>query len=119
MDIKSLRLGNYVMYEQTTHVVTAISRTLIGTHWPGGTENYIHLPDELDPIPLTEEILLKCGFEKDIVSEKLYKKGDYQVYFAEKPVFRMMGFSIVEVEFLHELQNVYFATAKKELEYGH
>ena len=54
---------NTKRYEQTTHVVTGLSNTLIGTKWTEGNQSYIHVPEELNPIPLTEEILLRCGFE--------------------------------------------------------
>lgn len=132
IDIKQLRLGNYVMYEQTTHVVTAMSRTLIETEWAGGTENYIHLPEELDPIPLTEEVLLRCGFEKDNYKKGHigidYKSGEMTFDFVlEEPgfmgewdkhyTFELPGHRFVNVEYLHQLQNIFFAITGKELEY--
>jgi hypothetical protein len=79
---------------------------------------------ELNPIPLTEEWLTKFGFEKD------KRSADYvQVYyFGENPVtndwmislkntgkgffYRNSHFS---VNYVHQLQNLYFALTKEEL----
>ena len=75
---------------------------------------------DLSPIKLTEEILLKCGFEKN-----------NRIDFGElKPCFTIFSFSLMirhnsyyvdwiggntEIKYLHELQNLYFALTKKEL----
>lgn len=126
INIKQLRLGNYVMYEQTTHVVTSMSRTLIETHWDGGTENYIHLPEELDPIPLTEEILLKCGFQKvNHVSGYTFwtynrkKRGVNFICDIYERWTKINGMIIPShIEYLHQLQNLYFAICGVELEFN-
>jgi len=120
IDKKELRLGNYVMYEQTTHVVTSMSRTLIETHWDGGTESYIHLPEELDPIPLTEEVLLRCGFEK--LSGR-YWLGGYPSGFSISDKFDDINminsmYHDVKVSYLHELQNIVKMLTGKELKYN-
>jgi len=68
-----LRLGNYVLYNGQTAIVSGINSPA-----PRKDKNFdgkyvIELvlgglidctPEELEPIPLTEEILLKLGFEK-------------------------------------------------------
>jgi len=61
INIRELRIGNYVMYEQTTHVVTGLQGGLVWSRWINGEQPHICAPEALDPIPLTEEILLKCG----------------------------------------------------------
>ena len=46
INIRELRIGNYVMYEQTTHVVTGLQGGLVWSRWMNGTEpsliNIIH-----------------------------------------------------------------------------
>jgi len=72
--------------------------------------------DEIEPIPLSEEILLKCGFEK---------KGEYLIY-GEFKLWRYINevdnVWLLEdwpyqcdVIHIHQLQNVYFALTGQEL----
>lgn len=130
ININQLRFGNYVMYEQATHVVMGISESLIETR-RGDCDDYAHFPSELDPIPLTEEILLKCGF-----SDKDYKQGyigiDYKSgamtfdFVLNKPgvmgnwnkcyTFSLPDYRFVNIDYLHQLQNLYFDLTREELE---
>ena len=75
--------------------------------------------DTLKPIPLTEDILLKCGFDKHeyqyiieycINSFKLryIKKNKKYVYHT--------GVRNIEKRYLHQLQNIYLDLEEKELE---
>lgn len=74
--------------------------------------------DAIKPIPLTEEIFLKCDLLKSI-SSPIYNfiNTDYHVYIKDSGefVFRGLGASIVKVEHLHQLQNLFFALTGKEL----
>lgn len=75
----------------------------------------------LEPIQLTEDILLKCGFEKD-VSEKTYytnipnefhiriEEKVFWVYFDEQP-----KHPITCLFNLHELQNLFYALCGNEI----
>jgi hypothetical protein len=84
--------------------------------------------EQYEPIPLTEEILLKCGFThqfkqckgQDFFSLKLDDK--YQIYvnlnsgmFSINKQHLGIGF-VVSIKYLHELQNLFFALTKTELE---
>ena len=75
--------------------------------------------ESMTPIPLTEDILLKCGFDKHeyqyiieycINSFKLryIKKNKKYVYHT--------GFRNIEKRYLHQLQNIYLDLEEKELE---
>ncbi len=69
--------------------------------------------DIFEPIPLTEEILLKCGFEKvagfySSKDEILELTCDFIVW---KPNTKKL-----EIKYLHQLQNLYFALTGEELE---
>lgn len=80
------------------------------------------------PIPLTEEILLKCGFEKRkennfYIDEEKYHtisilKVNNQYMPSIKSNHHEVGqmFSLYGIQYLHQLQNLYFALTNKELE---
>jgi len=124
MKATDLRLGNLALNSSNeTVIVLEISKTLVKT-----TPDNIHLISELKPIPLTEEILVKCGF---VIAE-----GVFGIYYKhnEKEAFRIweeygvwyvgkkdygngLTFCIKEhLKHLHQLQNLYFALVGEELE---
>lgn len=76
------------------------------------------LVDMFSPIPLTEEILLKCGFEKAGIyycmggnedGGIVLKLNDSMYY----PIITSFG---IPIKYLHQLQNLHFALTGKELE---
>ena len=70
------------------------------------------------PIPLTEEWLLKFGFEKDC---DIYTLGVYTMYSDDNNdlyfCFFMYGDWEKKIEHVHQLQNLYFALTGEELTY--
>lgn len=75
---------------------------------------------DVEPIPLSEEVLLKCGFEEDEthVSEDhpwaIWVKNDVVI---SLPYFEFSFESTdVEIKYLHQLQNLYYALTGEELE---
>jgi hypothetical protein len=103
IQVNELRLGNYVYYADNKTVLKV----------DGG---HICYPSKMHPIPLSEEILLKCGFvkynTKDInptYSKKLFNWNDGILY--------LIGDGFVNhIKYLHQLQNLYFALKNEELE---
>ncbi len=75
-------------------------------------------PNELKPIPLTEEKLLKFGFE-NIYDELLFYNGYFDLIFNDNRVsLRVEGqWLSLDVEYVHQLQNLYFALKGIELQY--
>jgi len=75
-------------------------------------------PNELKPIPLTEEKLLKFGFE-NIYDELLFYNGYCDLIFNDNRVsLRVEGqWLSFDVEYVHQLQNLYFALKGIELQY--
>lgn len=130
-----LRIGNRFIRELPTTRGLEYDHDFILT--AGFMVQLFHLTAEfsiekLFPIPITEEILLKCGFKKfshepgySIGSEELdvlcdeYTLGELTVMNWGKGFVLSNSFSFdlrVEIKSLHHLQNLYFALTRTELQ---
>ena len=69
------------------------------------------------PIPITEQWLIDLGFTKprSIIVE--YKKNGFELYFITTDDFYQaeLGSFTIDVKFVHQLQNLYFALVGEEL----
>lgn len=68
-----------------------------------------------EPIPLSPEILAKCGILPFNDSE-LFKKGSFTCYFQDNILWYFDGSVEVEIKGLHHLQNLYWCLYQTELE---
>lgn len=121
IDVKELSIGNYVLYKDNKAEISGINlghifaRTFYKeAKTQTSLENKSLSIEECYCIPITEELLLECGFEK-------HQGGNDTVYY--NPLleldahFRLKGVSYnVQVKSLHQLQNIYFALTGEELE---
>ena len=113
MNAKSLRIGNYILDVQD------------GKPYPVTIETLYEILSGMDyfvPIPLTEEWLLKFGFEKmgDKFSLKNKKAGVFRfVKISGNIIVGELEHgrnSISEfIKYVHQLQNLYFALTGEEL----
>jgi hypothetical protein len=118
MIANELRIGNLINYEQTTHVITEISKTMIIHCWvKNKKDEYVSDFSEISPIPLTPEILEKCGFEKANDNfggylSPLYKVGRIRIN--DNEWYNSCFYTTVK--YLHQLQNLIHALTGTELE---
>ena len=120
-----LRIGNWVMYDNRLFQIEAISRSLpcLNTDEFGiGVVDW----NNINPIPLTPEILEKCGFVKPSKNDNhgglLVSIGN-DVSIRLKPLISGEGYYWdnfngaykVIINHLHQLQNLYFALTNSEL----
>lgn len=119
---QDLRIGNYINYESTTHVVAELHEDKLIHHWwKNATDGYVTKYNQILSIPLTHIELDRLGFEEK-------EKG----YFADSNFFlsefnddfwlcELIGenniMRYIRVDFVHELQNIYYLYTKKELKY--
>lgn len=72
-----------------------------------------------EPIPLTEEILLKCGFvfkpEGEEVYEQIWKLNNFEIW-QHSEGFCHDFLNGGDVNYLHKLQNLIFELTNQELE---
>ena len=134
IQVNELRIGNYI---NRLGEITIIKSIQIGTNGIG----YVYTPvsgaitlNQIEPIPLTPEILEKCGFE--LKNDTRNSNGWYlnvdnrricwsdsdkeivSLYFKEGQNY---GYNDTLFDFkcksLHQLQNLYFALTGEELTY--
>lgn len=115
---KELMIGNYI--NSTANGIIELTPQLFKDCIDGMIEGDLQL------IQLTEEILLKCGFEKnmhiyhykDIIRIDWFEI-EFMVRFKaeiDEDVERYVEFKNMEIKYLHQLQNLYFALTGEELE---
>ena len=102
MNAKELRLNNWVIN-------------------PFGTLFQITVIDErmydFKPIPLTEEWLVKFGFEYDVLEEFYFEMNDIRgQFYEEENSFELDHYELANCYYVHQLQNLYFALTGQELE---
>ena len=113
-----LRVGNLVYHEPT------IDDWEIITIKVGNIIQCEINPDGFEPIPLTEEWLLKFGFDFSIdtwylkgvaiwKTECCDAKGNEEIGFFYE--LRDVGMMDMHVKYVHQLQNLYFALTGEEL----
>lgn len=124
MKSNELRIGNFVIFEQTTHIITEIGSDVCRSVWhrknPG--EIYIHTYDEIKPIPLTDIILERSGFEYDNDTKKftlLFSLTKYDFCFEinthDNEFYYFIDGRKLWFEYVHQLQNLFFCLTGEEL----
>lgn len=119
---EELRIGNIIRMDGNITNVGSIQSNFYGVMINGkGLDT-----DSFEPIPLTEEILLKCGWmwnEECNAFEKC-PNGDARLFISKdngingkRKVFNyVLKAYIADVTFLHQLQNLFYSLCGKELE---
>ena len=135
MEAKELRIGNLLHFPFTNENIEILginaheySNGIFNTiSFKKDTNLYFEQIEELKPIPLTEEWLLNFGFETcgyDLLfwqhkkikglelgginwADKGYKEYQFLNY--------QIGDNIFSIDYVHQLQNLYFALTKEEL----
>ena len=122
MNANELRIGNWViangLYEGQEKQFKHFNDALTTVFFMDGFKiGYVgeYLKD-IKPIPLTEEWLLKFGFMKSM--SNWYSNNDYAIELCESFIQIDIGYTTitVDVKYVHQLQNLYFALTGEELE---
>ena len=125
MDVKELRIGNYVNHtdNEDTWLMEVITVSAEGCHTEcNGIFDFIE-PNLLEPIPLTEEWLVKFGFEIDFYGGQgnvtyYAKKGKFKLYSIEDDKSYQYDWTknmFTMIKHVHQLQNLYYSLTQKEL----
>ena len=130
MKTKDLRLGNLVYKDGEIYRIESLGYHKSESPW----KNLVHSASgdddnicEYEPIPLTEEWLLKFGFKKYNDSKRYYlehqdKRFDYSIRYLHRKYicFAYCGSAGCKlkpnIQYVHQLQNLYFVLTGDELE---
>jgi len=125
MEASELRIGNWALKAlksgQGRKLKAQIGpEDIVRIYNNTGSVNY-------EPIPLTEEWLVRFGFEKDDTGVDIFDQDYYKWYQKEFPIIGVLCQSsdnlylfdentdTLRISFVHQLQNLYFALTGTEL----
>lgn len=109
INANELRIGNYIQsrvhpvywcVEEILTEIVKVSTDMIGVE--PNNRHYASIAWDLTPIPLTEDWLVKFGFEKKVTAEELYKNGNV---IWKRMEFKMMfpnGINCLQLVVIHE-----------------
>lgn len=132
IDVRELRIGNYVLYDGERSCIDKVSKDIIGIEdvmidFDSMTSKTCTLHvglEEVFPMPLTERLLSKCGFTKeaggafDASLDKSYDKyvghvtlanidGEYRIWNEAEDEWYSGGL-FRPIKYMHQLQNTVF-----------
>lgn len=137
IDVKDLRISNLVKSKNPQYRPNELGKFLYVTKVDSENDSigcfvYEELPFAIqfgqylkfvEPIPLTEDILLKCFFRLAGKSEfkigfdlEQNHKFSYKFNIVDKTQWLEYIGMVIDCNYLHELQNIYYLLTKQELE---
>ena len=112
--INELRLNNLLKRGEDVVIVSAIFRSHFNcVNQESGIDYGNNHQNNYQPIPLTEEWLLKFGFQDRFLLCDNHKI-DYEITERSEIIF-WLNENGINLEFVHQLQNLYFALTGEEL----
>ena len=123
MEIKELRIGNIIKFSEDGTIFEVGSIETNGFTVQNEYETTWIETECFEPIPLTEEWLLKLGFElKTNNSPQTFQKIGQYNFKVKKWKSNLSGVDLSgcnnlgrKIKYVHQLQNLYFALTNQEL----
>lgn len=120
MDNRELRIGNKVLGESDRiGTITDIQANFtVGVKYGLMKQRYTEQVEDVNGIPLDESLLLKCGFVEKYDITGFYILKDWGVYYCtyNKGIRFIDKGWICDVQYLHQLMNLYYVLTGEELE---
>ena len=108
MNANELRLGNFINHNHSIGM-----KLQAQLNCPKDIDSF----REFEPIPLTEEWLVKFGFKKEKEFYFYIPQGIEVFFNTDNQLIKVLfkGYLISHIEFVHQLQNLYFSLTAIEL----
>lgn len=132
INTKELMIGNWILVRQTYREVENIHDDYInlsyscGDYEGGSGSDYYEELKDIEPIPLSEQILIDCGFIKHkagIGGQDMWAGMDAYSYEDSGWLFRgtgsrlhLVGYFNTQIHYVHQLQNLFYLLTGKQLE---
>lgn len=128
MKANNLRIGNWLEFEDKTMTVSSIhiDDTIRFKVPYGGSIGCFKLSAHIKPIPLTEEWLLRFGFENyETDKSRVYRLNGFMATYVFNGRFKGKRYlkyhnitfeDFGHIQHVHQLQNLYFSLTGEELE---
>ena len=135
VEIKELRFGNIVKDKNAELIIVDSIVTAEGTginapvSWSGCSPDYFQ--QDIFPIELSNDVLKNCGFKEDTDGDFIIEYGrlalilveddqnNWFVRYREDIGIPYMAFNInTPMDYLHQLQNLYYCLTGDELQYA-
>lgn len=113
MKAEDLRIGNYVYRLDIGNVLCVDEISSSGDVRFKDIEDSIFQIEDIKPIPLNEEWLLKFGFVKDKLTNFDWYKDDFEIHLPN--YFKWKDSNLNKIKHVHQIQNLYYALTNKEL----
>jgi hypothetical protein len=118
MIANELRIGNLIKFSEDGTIFTVGSIEERGFTVQNDEETTWIEAEEFEPIPLTEEWLLKFWFISNPYEDR-YEKGSIHIECIKtKGETYLWIENMPHIKYVHQLQNLYFALTGEELTYG-
>jgi len=147
MEAKELRIGNYVKYATQETLVLDLLRTHAELGYYKDSIGFERKYDEFKPINITDEYLLNLGFEnwglgtqwnneyesyvRYVRHNDLDGTSNFEIHYVKSTYGNTEHYQYIiscdeddrlnwgeDLEYIHQLQNLYFALTNKELEWS-
>lgn len=123
---KDLRIGNKILRNgkvETVNIINDAREEYYNDFLIGTTDGLSYSQNEFNSIPLTHEILMKCGFKKVYKSEYTFvfdcetnsKFGSRWNLVNRQFSISYENIPFYNIKYVHQLQNLYFVLTGEEL----
>lgn len=118
--VQSLRIGNAILFSENNEIAIVAEINTMGVAVDVGKELTWIEADQFEPIPLSEDWLLRLGFEevyKSPMHSTYWMDGlSYYFWYDNKKQYADFKGAEVDCQHLHQLQNLYWCLVGRELE---